>query len=217
MDIVSEKGLLFELGSTLKLILKAMLFSVPLAGLISFAGHTVNFAKPIANAMPSLRFWTTLGFASIIRITAGGGDVFQLYVLMFGIVPFMATGFNAVLQGVEKDKLYDYARTMGYSEWKCVWYVVVRNRLGKIYFSIRDNFAIAWLMAPTVEIANRDGGGLGAMLFDYVRFVPGDDPFAAAFAIQLVFLSCGVILDRLFRRLALTLREERVRAKSAKA
>ncbi len=45
--LVSEKGLLFELGSTLKLILKAMLFSVPLAGLISFAGHTVNFAKPM--------------------------------------------------------------------------------------------------------------------------------------------------------------------------
>lgn len=215
--LITEKGLLYEFGTTITMVSKAMFFSILIAGFISFSGKLVNFMRPVANVMKYFRFWSTLGFAPVLRVLVGTGDNFQMCLLMFGIVPFLVTGFNAVLLDVEKDKLYDYARTMGYPEWKTVYYVMVRNRLAKIYFAIRDNFAIAWLMAPAVEIANRDAGGMGAMLFDYTRYLQSgggeDDPYAGSFAINIMFLAGGITADYLFKKLVLTIPEEREKAK----
>lgn len=214
--LIVEKGMVFELGQTLKLVFKAMGYSILVAFPISFLGATTNIGKPIARVFPYFRFWSTLGFAPIIRIWIGGGSTFQVVLLMFAIVPFLVTAFNSVLRKVEKDPLYDYARTLGYPEWKCIYYVVVRSKLVQFYIEIRNNFAIAWLMAPVAEIANRDGGGIGAMIFDYTRFVPGEDPYAAALALNMVVLACGIVLDFLFRKLLLTLQEERAKLKNNK-
>lgn len=214
--LITKKGMLYELGSTLKSVSNAMIASVLLAGTISITGHVFNFMRPIRQIVPLFCFWSTLGFASIIRILSTG-DSFQFYLLLFGIVPFLVTAFNRVLNGVEKDDLYDYARTMGYPEWKCVWYVVIRNRLSRLLMAVVDTFAIAWVMAPYVEVANRDGGGIGAMLFDYVRYMIGDDPYAAAGAIQLTILSVGATAYFGIRKAVLLLAEEAARAKSTKS
>jgi NitT/TauT family transport system permease protein len=210
-----EQGLVYELGMTIKLVLKGMFFSLLIAFAISYLGEATNFFKPIARVFPYFRFWSMYGFQPIIRVVAGDGDTYRLYLIMFAIVPFMVTGLNTILYKVKEDPLYDYARTMGLPEWKCFWYVVIRNRLLGVYLTIRTNFAIAWLVAPAVEIANRDGGGIGAMLYDKARFVPGqgESAFAAAFAVQFVVLGCGVLLDYLFRKLILTLPEERIKTK----
>lgn len=214
ITLIKEKGMVFELGQTLKLVFKSMFLSILLALTISWSAAVFNFMKPIAGVFRYFRFWSILGFAPIIRIWMGGGDNFQIVLLMFGIVPFLVTSFNSVLIDISKDPLYDYARTLGYSEWKCVYYVVVRSKLAKFYIEIRNNFAIAWIMAPSAEIANRDGGGIGAMIFDYTRFVPGEDPYAAALALNLMVLACGIFLDFLFRKLVLTLPEERAKLKN---
>lgn len=213
--LIEEKGMLFELGMTLKLVTKAMFYSVIVAGVISFGGSITNAMKPIAKVFPYFRFWSTLGFAPIMRVWIGSGGAFQIALLMFGIIPFLVTSFNSVLRKIEKDPLYDYARTMGYPEWKCIWYVVIRSKLVLFYVEIRNNFAIAWVMVPYAEIANRDSGGIGAMIFDHTRFVPGDDPYAASFALNMVVLVCGIIFDYLIRLLILTLQEERARSKKS--
>jgi len=214
--LITEKGMPYELGMTLKLVLKAMLYSVIVASLISFFGAVTNFFKPISSIFPNFRFWSTLGFASVMRMTIGSGGSFQIALLMFGIVPFLVTSFNSVLYKIDKDPLYDYARTMGYPEWRCILYVVVRSKLLKFYIEIRNTFAIAWVMAPYAEIANRDSGGIGAMVFDNARFVTGDDPFAAAFALNLVILTCGMLFDLGTKLLFLTLKEERTNNKTLK-
>ena len=212
--LVTEKGMPFELGMTLKLVSKAMLYSVLVASFISFAGAITNFFKPISVVFPNFRFWSTLGFASVMRMTIGVGGAFQIALLMFGIIPFLVTAFNGVLRKIDEDPLYDYARTMGYPEWKCIYYVVIRSKLVKFYLEIRNTFAIAWVMVPYAEIANRDSGGIGAMVFDNARFVTGDDPFAAAFALNFVILICGIFFDFLVKLLILTLAEERINKKT---
>lgn len=214
--LIMEKGMLFELGMTLSLVSKAMFISVAVAMFISFGGAVTNVLKPIARVFPYFRFWSTLAFAPIMRIWIGSGGAFQVALLMFGIIPFLVTSFNTTLRNIEKDPLYDYARTMGFPEWKCVYYVVVRNKLAQIYIDIRTTFAVAWVMVPYAEIANRDSGGIGAMIFDYTRFVPGEDPYAASMALNMVVLTCGIIVDFLVRRLILTLKEERARNRNQK-
>lgn len=213
MNQIKEKGMLYELGSTLKLVFLGMFFSMIVAVIISFGGKLFNFMRPLSEVMPYFRFWSTLGFAPSIQSLAGGGSRFQIIMLMFGVVPFLATSFSTALLDVHKDPLFDYARTLGYSEWRCSWYVIARSRLAKLYREIRNVFAVVWVMLPTVEIANRDNGGIGARIYDVTRFTPGEDPYAAGFALNLVVLFCGVILDFLFRRLVLTLPEERARYK----
>lgn len=211
-----EKGMLYELFQSTKLALRGMFFSVLIAGFVSLSGAVSHFMRPIAQGFSYFRFWSILGFAPIIRITMGGGPHFQTVLLMFGITPFLVTSFNSVLRNVQRDPLYDYARTLGYSEIKCVWYVVVRSKLSQFYIEIRNNFAIAWVMIPTVEIANRDGGGIGAMLFDYTRYVQAsEDPYANSLALNLVVLSCGILIGFLFKKLILTLPEEKVKSKKS--
>ncbi len=209
--LIKTGGMLFELGSTLKLVFLGMLYSIIISATISFSGKVFNFMRPISEVMPYFRFWSTLGFAPAMRVLAGGGGSFQITLLMFGVVPFLVTSFNSALRDVHKDPLFDYARTLGYSEWRCTYYVIIRSKLVKLYIEIRNVFAVAWVMAPFAEIANRDSGGIGAMIFDKTRFVPGEDPYAASFALNLVVLLCGVIADFLFLRLILTLKEERAR------
>ena len=212
--MVTEKGMPYELGMTLKLVSKAMCYSILVAAFISFFGTITNFFKPIKVVFPNFRFWSTLGFASVMRMTIGVGGPFQIGLLMFGIVPFLVTSFNSVLYKIDEDPLYDYVRTMGYPEWRCILYVVVRSKLLKFYIEIRNTFAIAWVMVPYAEIANRDSGGIGAMVFDNARFVTGDDPFAAAFALNFVILTCGMIFDFIFKLFILTLAEERINKKT---
>lgn len=210
--LVMEKGMLAELSMSIGRVMKSMLFSVPIALCISLLGVSIAFFRPLAQAMPPLRFFALLGFAPIIRVLSGGGSDFQIYALMFGIIPWLATSFNTVFQDVDRDALFPYARTMGYSEIRTTFYVVFRNRLPSIYRAIRNNFAIAWMMMPTVEIANRDGGGIGALIFDHTRFInANDDVYAATFALNFVVLLCGICLDFLFRKLVLTLPEEKSR------
>ncbi len=212
--LVTEKGMPYELGMTLKLVSKAMLYSVLLASFISFFGTITNAFKPISVVFPNFIFLSTLGFASVMCMLIGVGGSFQIGLLMFGIVPFLVTAFNGVLRKIDEDPLYDYARTMGYPEWKCIYYVVIRSKLVKFYLEIRNTFAIAWVMVPYAEIANRDSGGIGAMVFDNARFVTGDDPFAAAFALNFVILTCGIFFDFLVKLLILTLAEERINKKT---
>lgn len=215
--VITQDGALYELGQSLKLVGKGMVLSVIVAFSISFSGKVWNFMRPIAAVMPKLRFWSTLGFAPILRILLGSsGDSFQVALLMFGIVPFLSTGFNSVFMGVEKDKLYDYARTMGFPEWKCIYYVMIRNRLGRLYIEIKTNFAIAWIMIPTVEVANRDAGGIGAKIFDYTRFMPGQqgDPYAGSVALNFLVLGAGILADYLITKAYYAIPEERAKAKS---
>ncbi len=210
-----EQGMAGELWATVKMVSVGMFYSFLIAFAISYLGEATNFFKPIAKVFSYFRFWSMLGFQPIIRIISVDGDSYKMWLLIFAIVPFMVTGFNTVLYKVKEDPLYNYARTLGLAEWKCFFYVVIRSRLLGVYQTTKANFAMVWLVAPLVEVAMRDGGGIGAMLFDKARFVPsagGGSPYAAAFAIQfLAFLPCGILLDWLFKKLILTLAEERIK------
>jgi len=208
-----NNGLVFDLGSTLSLVLKGMFFSVLVAFFISYLGETTNFFKPIAVVFEKFRFWSLFGFSPVIRVLAVEGDLLRLYLVMFAVVPFMVTSFNKVLLGVRRDPLYDYAYTLGFSELRAVFYVVFRSRLRMALIAIGSNFAIAWLVAPSAEVASRDAGGIGAMLYDAARFVPGDNGYAGAFALQFVILGFGIFCDYLFGSLRKVLPEERAESK----
>jgi ABC-type nitrate/sulfonate/bicarbonate transport system permease component len=212
VHLLLNEGLLYELGVSLVLAFKAMFFSVIVAFSISYLGEITNFFKPIAVAFERFRFWSLFGFAPVIRILTADGDALRLGLVMFAVVPFMVTSFNKVLLNVREDKLYDYAYSMGMSQLRAVFEVVFRSKLKVVIIAIASNFAIAWLTIPAAEVASRDAGGIGAMLFDKARFVPGANGYAAAFAVQCVILTCGIMLDSLFHRMVKALPEERAKS-----
>jgi ABC-type nitrate/sulfonate/bicarbonate transport system permease component len=206
-----HEGMLFELGVTLSMVFKGMTLSVMVAFFISYTGEIFNFMKPVAKVFSKFRFWTFFGFQGVLRVLAVDGGTYRMSLFMFAIVPFLVTGFNTVLRGVRKDPLYAYARTLGIPEWQVIYYVVFRARIASLMLSIKNNFAIAWVIAPAVEIANRDAGGIGAMIFDKARFVPGDNGYAGAFALQVVVLFTGIFLDYVQEKMVNALPEERVK------
>lgn len=207
--MVMNDGLMYELAVSLTLMFKAMAISILIAFIVSYLGEITNFFKPIASLLESIRFASLFGFAPVIRILSADGDYLRLGLLIFVITPFMVTSFNKVLLNVRKDKLYDYAYSLGMSDLRAVFEVVFRSRLKLVIISIAANFAIAWVSLPAAEVASRDAGGIGAMLFDKARFVPGHNGYAAAFGVQLVIFTCGLVLDFLFRQMVKALPEER--------
>lgn len=207
-------GLVVELGSSLKLVLKAMFWSVLVSFTISYLGKTMNAMRPFADLFEYFRFWSLLGFTPIVRVLTADGDALRLTLVMFAIVPFMVSSFNKVLLDVEKDPLYDYAYTLGFSELRATFFVVFRSRLKLAILAIAANFAIAWIMMPTAEVASRDAGGIGALLFDKTRFVQGQNLYAAAFTLQLIILTCGIFFDFLFNQMHKALPEERAKLKT---
>jgi len=194
--LIIHKSLIYELISTTITCFKAIFYSSLIALSLSYLGIVISFFRPISFFVTKMRFWTLMGFSAIILFLTPDTNSFKTVMLIFGITPFLVTGFNASLESIE-NSWYHYAQTLKLSKLEIFWNVVIRKSAPELLSVIRQNFAIAWIMIIAAEVAVRDQGGIGQVLYDSsTRFI-GPNGYARPFAVQLIILLMGINIDYL--------------------
>jgi NitT/TauT family transport system permease protein len=189
--LVREEGLLQELWVSMSLCIQSMLISIIISLTIAYT-TVIPFFKPFAFLVSKFRFLTLVGLSFIFTLMTHSGHSLKVYLLVFGITVFFVTNMVAVVQSVNRNEL-NHARTLRMPEWQVVWEVVILGRLDVVFEVIRQNFAIAWALLTLVEGISSSEGGIGTMLLNQNKHFHLD----AVFAIQLVILVVGILLDQL--------------------
>jgi NitT/TauT family transport system permease protein len=184
-----QEGLGRELIISFFLNIQAISWTLVISLLISYLTVLPAF-RPIAAALSKGRFLGLIGLTLIFTLTVGGGHKLKLSLLVFGMSVFFITSMAAVVANLPKEK-FDHARTLGMSEWRVVWDVVILGTADEAFEVLRQNAAIGWMMLTMVEGISRAEGGVGAMLLNQNKHFH----IAEVFAIQLVILIVGMMQD----------------------
>jgi NitT/TauT family transport system permease protein len=186
--LVSE-GLIKEIATSLMLNLDALVWTIGLALLFSYA-TVMPFFRPLVNAISKGRFLSLVGFTLVLTIILGGGHPLKMSLLVFGMTVFFVTSMASAIADIPKEQ-FDYARTLRMSEWKVVWEVVILGTADRAFEILRQNAAIGWMMLTMVEGISRAEGGVGAMLLNQQKHMK----VAEIFAIQICILLIGLAQD----------------------
>lgn len=201
--LLRERDLLGELLTTTWLCLKAMFYATILGLILSYSVVLPFFRPMVLYVVSQARFLTLVGFSFIIMYYTHSSSAYKVTLLIFGILPYLVTAMSNEVLGI-KDQMYNYAQTLGLNSWQSVWHITIRGMLYKAFEVVKQNFAIAWMMITMVESANRENGGVGAMLVDQNRF---GKTFDGVFAIQfgaiflmgiLIHVSIGYLSKKFF-------------------
>lgn len=184
-----EGGLGPELFATLRLIGVALGCSV----VVSLAFAWASFwpvMKPVASAASKLRFLGLTGLVFPFTLATGGGFALKVALLTFGMSTFLVTALARIVDEVPRAAI-EHARSLGASEARVVWEVLVRGTLDRTLDAVRQNVAMGWSMITMVEGIARADGGVGAMLLDQNKHFR----LAEVYAVLLVVLACGLLVD----------------------
>jgi NitT/TauT family transport system permease protein len=185
----NERGLFDQLSSSLALNLEAIAWSTAITLALAYA-TVVPAVRPLVTGLTKLRFTGMVGWGFVLTLATTSGHQLKLWMLVFGMTPFFLTAMAEVVAEIPKER-FDHARTLGMSETRVVWEVVIRGTLDKAFETLRQNAAMGWMMLTTVEGVVRSEGGIGTMLLDENKHLALD----AVFALILVVLVVGVAQD----------------------
>ena len=188
--LIEKQQLFAHWASTFQLTALALFFSVLASLMISFS-TVIPIMRPFVAFITKMRFLSLVGISIVFVMLANDLGTARIYLLMFGIVPYMTTSIVSVVDSTEKLRL-DCAKTLGLSPWQQVWHIQIREKAGDIADVIRQNLAMAFMMLTFVELRVREGGGVGVLLDDLHKNGHGYDEI---FALQLSILLVGIALD----------------------
>jgi NitT/TauT family transport system permease protein len=195
----SEHQLFDHLVTSFALNAEALAWSTAITLALAYA-TVLPAARPLVAAISKLRFTGLVGWGFVLTLLARDGHQLKLWMLMFGMVPFFVTSMAAVVAAIPHER-FDHARTLGLSEPRIVWEVVVRGTADQALETLRHNAAMGWMMLAMVEGVVRGEGGLGALMQNEHKHLHLD----AVFALIAVVLAVGVAQDFALRRLRRTL------------
>ena len=184
-----EHGMGPELFTTLRLILHALVLTIVLSLLLSYA-TVIAFFRPVVEAVSKLRFLGLTGLVVPFTLFFGGGYDLKVAMLTFGMTTFFVTGMAQVVIDIPREQ-FDHMRVLGASETRIVWEVVVRGTLDRALDIMRQNLAIGWALITMVEGISRAEGGLGALILNQNKHFK----LAEVYAVLLVILFVGLVLD----------------------
>ncbi|MBS2031233.1 MAG: ABC transporter permease subunit [Deltaproteobacteria bacterium] len=188
-DLWVDEGLGRELVASALTSLEAVALASAIA--LPLAWATVLPAlRPLAALLAKGRFLGLMGLTFLFTLLTGGGHALKLALLTFGMGVFLVTGMAEAVASIPKEKL-EHARTLGMSEWRVVFEVVVLGTAHQALELIRQNAAIGWTMVTLVEGLYRGEGGVGALLLNQNKHFH----LAEVFAIQLCILLVGLAQD----------------------
>lgn len=187
-DLV-DNGLARELCNSIILLLQAIAISTTISLGLAYL-TTMAFFWPIVRFIGNLRFLSMVGLGYFFARATTGGHQQKLALLTFSITVFFVTSMADVVAQIPKVN-YDLARTLGMSDWRTVWEVVVLGTGAQAFDMLRQNAAMGWMMLSMVESAVRAEGGIGAVLSDQSHHFD----MGAVLALIIVILVCGLIWD----------------------
>lgn len=191
-DLVRTQGLIQELWASLVTAIQAVAMATVLALFISYL-TALPFFRPLAYAATKLRYLTLTGLTFFMALMLSSGHQVKLSVLVFGATVYFVTGMTSVILTTTQEEM-DHARTLGMSEWRSFFEVIVLGKLDDMLEVVRQNFAIIWTMITLVETLYQSEGGIGLLLYKQNRYLH----LAGVVSIQLVILAVGALQDYLF-------------------
>lgn len=186
-----EYGMGPELFTTMKLIVHALVLTVVISLLLSYA-TVIAFFRPFVLAVSKLRFLGLTGLVFPFILLTGGGYALKVWLLTFGMTVFFVTSMAQIVIEIPRAE-FDHLRVLGASEARIVWEVVVRGTLDKALDVLRQNAAMGWAMITMVEGISRAEGGIGAMILNQNK----QFRLSEVYAILLVILLLGLAMDYL--------------------
>ena len=181
-----------ELMTSSILAIEAVFLTFFISLAISYAA-VLPFFRPVGEFVSKLRFLSLVGLSFVFILMVNGGHSLKVSLLVFCMVVFFVTSMMNEISSITRNE-FNHARTLGMSEWRIVWEVVILGRLDKAFEILRQNFAIAWMMLTMVEGISRAEGGVGAMLLNQNKHFQMD----AVFAIQATIFIVGISMDYMF-------------------
>lgn len=188
-DLWWRGGLGPELFTTLRLVGAALAIAVAISLPLAWA-TVVPALRPVAAAASKLRFLGLTGLVFPFTLATGGGFRLKAALLVFGMSTFLVTAVARIVQEVPRSKL-DHVRSLGASEARVVWEVVVRGTLDRTLDAVRQNVAMGWAMITMVEGIARSDGGVGALVLAENKHFR----LAEVYAVLLVVLVVGLLID----------------------
>ena len=190
-NLINQESLFFELMTSTMLCLQSMLYAIIISLIISYL-TVIPFFRPIAFIISKFRFLTLVGLSFYFALMTHSGHQLKTSLMTFGITVFFVTSLVSVINATTRNEL-NHARTLRMSEWQVVWEVIILGKIDLVFEIIRQNFAIAWMMLTMVEGISRSEGGIGTLLLNQNKHLRLD----SVFAIQLVILAMGILMDYL--------------------
>jgi len=187
--LVREQNLLSHLASSLYTSWLALVWTTLLSMAICY-GAAVPVLRPFAGLVGKLRFWGFAGVSIAFTLWFHGGRELKVALLTFGMIGFFVTSLADELHAIPKER-YDYARSLGMSEWRVLWEVVVLGTFDKLLDILRQNAAMGWMLLTMVETLARTDGGIGVLLANQSKHLD----LSSIAALQLTIFGLGLCQD----------------------
>ncbi len=175
----------------------AVLLCVPLGFLIGlFPLFKGLFSKPV----DALRYLPLTALIGVFIIWFGIYDEMKVAFLAFGIIVFLLPTVISRVEEVE-DVYTSTVFTLGATNWQTIKTVYFPAVMSKLLDDIRVLTAVSWTYIIVAEYINKDGGGLGALIYIKRRLQQVPDMFAIILVIVLIGFLQDMIFVYLGRRL----------------
>ncbi len=192
--LISKDNLFFNSVRSIWLNLQgyfwAILLAIPIGFLIGlFPIFRGLFSKPV----DAMRYLPLTALIGVFIVWFGIYDEMKVAFLAFGILVFL---LPTVIQRIDEvSEVYlQTAFTLGANSWQTIKTVYFPAVMSKLIDDIRVLTAVSWTYIIVAEYINKDGGGLGALIYIKRRLQQMPDMFA----IILVIVLIGFLQDRIF-------------------
>ncbi len=187
--LFTRQGLLPHLLASLEANLTALAIATALSLGLAYAS-VLPALRPLAELVSKLRFWGFTGVTVVFTLLFPTGHDLKIALLVFGITGFFVTAMCDEVLAIPSER-FDHARTLGMSEWRVTWEVVVRGTLDRAFDVFRQNAAMGWMLLTAVETLVRSEGGVGVMLASQNKHMD----LAGVAALQAVIFAVGIAQD----------------------
>lgn len=202
--VLSAIGTLWTRGVLTEELMRSFTLNLKAISLSTLISLTISYLTVV----PALRFpaavistWRFLGLTGLtLPFTLLFGGSIKLAILTFTMSTWFITSMSDVVADIRQE-VYDHARTIGFSEWRTVWEVVVLGKAPQAFQVLRQNTAIGWMMLTAVEVISQSGGGIGLVLYKANRQY---ELMPHVFAILIVMITVGYLQDKVIAWLGRT-------------
>lgn len=162
-----QQGVLLEFGISIWTMIEAIFWSCVVS--LGFAYASVIPAiKPVARFLSGWRRFGLVGLLLFFTLMAPDSHTLKIMILTFSITGFYLRDMLSVVDAIPQAE-YDHARTLGMSQARIIYEVVILGTLAEALESLRVNAAMGWMMLTAVEGYARSEGGIGVALLNMSR------------------------------------------------
>ncbi len=192
--LLTEKGFIFDIfismGRILLSFFIASAIALPLGILMGSTAGIRNFFGPVISGA---RYLPAASFVPLLLVWFGPTNAQKLALLVLGVIFFLIALIQDNAASVPKE-LIESSKTMGASDKRVVWDVIVPSSMPANVLAMRNMIAVSWTYLVIAEITAASDG-IGAVMMRAGRFLNVDVIMAGILTIGVL----GVLTDFAFK------------------